>query len=207
MENKQKEIKEKNKMIAEFMGLIRSDEPVGGLGHEKYWWFYKRPFLWDERCCSDDELSYHRSWDCLIPVARECYKKSLHQGWAKVNCLDYCLNARDFLYEPEIAFETVYREVTSWIEWYNNFKLQEEKEIKKTCMDEVGIMMGTPMNKLPKPAQEYLRHFSNKVGFCGEVCVTAYAAYCQAVLGLPCDDEGYKISPDALQWFKDNKYC
>lgn len=113
------EIKGKNKMIAEFMELVRSDKPINGLGHDQFWWFKKSPIEWDERICTDDELAYHKSWDWLIPVARKCYKKSLHRGWSKVNCIDYCLNARDFLYDEELALETVWKEVTTWIEWYN----------------------------------------------------------------------------------------
>jgi len=77
----------------------------------------------------------------------------------------------------------------------------------KDAMDEVSVMMGIPMNQLPEPAIEYCRALSAEIGFCGEVCVTAYAAYCQAVLKLPCNDHSYIISDKARKWFEDKGYC
>lgn len=86
-------------------------------------------------------------------------------------------------------------------------KPKDFNKTKHTAMDEAGLMMLQPMNQLPKAAIEFLRYMSSRVGFCGEVCVTAYAYYSQAVLNLPCDDPGYKIDPDALNWFREHNYC
>lgn len=77
---------------------------------------------------------------------------------------------------------------------------------KNQAVDEAVKMMGMPMNQLPEAAIEYLRHISIETGFCGEVCISAYAAYNQAVLGMPCEDELYKIPPVELRWFVDKGY-
>ena len=77
---------------------------------------------------------------------------------------------------------------------------------KQDAMDVVGTMMSTPMNQLPPIAIEYVKHMSSLYGFCGEVCVTAYAAYVQAILGLPCKDPSYKLSEKDRQWFIDKGY-
>ena len=84
--------------------------------------------------------------------------------------------------------------------------MAKKKEKPVDAMIKVSEMMATPMNQLPALAIDYLRDFSKKVGFCGEVCVTAYAAYCQAVLKMPCADEGYKIDVDAKRWFEARGY-
>ena len=78
---------------------------------------------------------------------------------------------------------------------------------KNEALDEAIKMMALPMNQLPKPAYEYLQYLSKRVGFCGEVCLSAYAYYNQAVLKMPCEDTLYKIPETELQWFIDNKYC
>jgi hypothetical protein len=85
-------------------------------------------------------------------------------------------------------------------------ELQVSDQRKRDAMEEAMIMMHLPMSSLPKISLDYLKELSSKVGFCGEVCVTAYAAYCQAILGMPCEDEGYKIEPDAKKWFEENKH-
>jgi hypothetical protein len=68
-------------------------------------------------------------------------------------------------------------------------------------MTKVSQMMGTIMNQNPEPANEYLRYLSSKYGFCGEMIITAYAHYCQAVLKLPCDNSDYLINEEGINWF------
>lgn len=75
------------------------------------------------------------------------------------------------------------------------------------AVDEAVKMMAIPMNKLPEPAIAYLKKLSKEVGFCGEVCITAYAYYNQAVLNMPCDDSLYKIPDDVKAWFVEHNYC
>jgi len=77
---------------------------------------------------------------------------------------------------------------------------------KKDTMSVVSTMMETKMNEISPIAIEYLKYISKIYGFCGEVMVTAFAHYCQAVLGLPCDDPDYKITEEGVKWFKENKY-
>jgi hypothetical protein len=62
-------------------------------------------------------------------------------------------------------------------------------------------MLYIPQNKLPPLAYEYARTLCNKLGMCGEVYLTAFAVYAQCVEGLECDDEGYKASDEAVDWF------
>jgi hypothetical protein len=136
------EIIENNKLIAEFMGLIRSDEPVGGLGHGKYWWFHKKPFLWDESICSDEELNYHQSWDWVMPVVEKIEREaSYHVNIQPESCTiqsygGYCNplivsnysrgikgNTKEQLIEAygkcsDSKIEGVWTAVVEFIKWY-----------------------------------------------------------------------------------------
>jgi hypothetical protein len=71
----------------------------------------------------------------------------------------------------------------------------------RTISDVVSEMMSTPMRQLPKPAIDYLKHLSSMMGFCGEVCVTAYYHYLQAIDGMECKDDGYKLSGEDKIWW------
>lgn len=77
-------------------------------------------------------------------------------------------------------------------------------EEKKDTMSVVSVMMETKMSEISPIAIDYVKYMSSKYGFCGEVMVTGFAHYCQAVLGLPCDNPDYRIKPEDRQWFKDN---
>lgn len=79
-----------------------------------------------------------------------------------------------------------------------------EDKYKNMALDEADKMLVKPMNQLPSPAVDYLKHLSGSIGICIEVCFTAYCYYNQAVKNMPCDDEQYKITPEAQQWFIDN---
>jgi hypothetical protein len=70
----------------------------------------------------------------------------------------------------------------------------------------VRTMMMTPMNQLPPIAIEHVKHLSSIYGFCSEICVSAYANYCQAVLDLPCKTPSYKMSDKDKQWFIEKDY-
>lgn len=75
---------------------------------------------------------------------------------------------------------------------------------KKDTMSVVSTMMSAKMNTISPIAIEYLKFISSKYGFCGEIMVTAFAHYCQAVLGLPCDSPDYRITEEGTKWFVDN---
>jgi hypothetical protein len=80
-----------------------------------------------------------------------------------------------------------------------------KKKTKRDTMDVVSEMMMIPMNQLPQIAMEHLKYISSKIGFCGETCVTSYAAYCQAILKLPCKNKSYTIDEDSKEWFSSNR--
>lgn len=64
-------------------------------------------------------------------------------------------------------------------------------------------MMAIPIKDLPPLAVEFAKLLCAKVGMCGEVLLTAWAAYAQAVEGLECDDDLYQISAQDLAWFRE----
>ena len=94
-------------------------------------------------------------------------------------------------------------DLKKYIKMKNSFKFGRIE--KKDTMAVVDKMMTTPMNELPEISIDYLKFLSSKYGFCGEMCVTAYAHYCQAVLGLPCDNPDYKINNEGTTWFNTPK--
>jgi hypothetical protein len=67
------------------------------------------------------------------------------------------------------------------------------------------LMCNTPMSKTPELARNYIKYLSSKYGFCGEVAVTGFYHYCQAVLKMKTKDTLYKIDRDGKKWFKENK--
>lgn len=74
------------------------------------------------------------------------------------------------------------------------------------AVEEALRMMGIPTRDLPVLATEFLRHLSSKVGYCSEVCITAYAAYNQMVLKMKCEDSLYAITEEDLEWWADRGY-
>jgi len=77
---------------------------------------------------------------------------------------------------------------------------------QKDAMDEVNEMMAMELRYINATATAYLKFMAGIYGFCGEVMVTAFAHYCQAVLNLPCKDDGYKITEEGKEWFLENGY-
>jgi hypothetical protein len=109
---------ENNKLIATFMGLLRSDEPVGGLGHGKHHWFYKKPFLWDESLCSDDELRYDTSWAWLMPVVEKIW--DLNGNRSSIFYFEPNEKTLIVSYEPHSTNITdCYLAVVEYIKWHN----------------------------------------------------------------------------------------
>lgn len=66
-------------------------------------------------------------------------------------------------------------------------------------------LMNSPMKNIPKLALDYADHLSKKVGFCGEIFVTAFAHYAQAVEGLQCNYGLYVIGNEGKTWFANNQ--
>ncbi len=59
-------------------------------------------------------------------------------------------------------------------------------------------MMALPMNQLPESALKYAALLSERYGMCGEMFVSAWAAYAQIVEELPCNDDLY-MAGDAVR--------
>lgn len=85
-----------------------------------------------------------------------------------------------------------------------NFKFGHVE--KKDTMSVVSTMMSMKMKDINPIAIKYLNFLSKKYGICGEIMVTALAHYCQAILGLPCENPDYKITYEGSKWFYDNEY-
>lgn len=62
-------------------------------------------------------------------------------------------------------------------------------------------LLETPYSELPPLAREYRDKNCSELGVCLEVIMTSFAAYAQAVEGLPCGDDLYKIRPQDAEWF------
>jgi hypothetical protein len=76
----------------------------------------------------------------------------------------------------------------------------------KDTMSVVSEMMAMKTKDVNPLAWEYVKFMSKKYGFCGEIMVSAFAHYCQAILGLPCDNPEYRITDEGSNWFKENKF-
>jgi len=62
-------------------------------------------------------------------------------------------------------------------------------------------MMNMPSKALPKRARDYADYLGRIYGLCGEVILSAFCHYAQAVEGLPCKNEMYKIDAQGVQFF------
>lgn len=71
-----------------------------------------------------------------------------------------------------------------------------------TNVDRAMELMTIPVSKLPPLALEFAKHLCGQIGMCGEVLITAYAAYAQCVESCPCDDSVYDGS-SYQHWFDD----
>jgi hypothetical protein len=76
---------------------------------------------------------------------------------------------------------------------------------KSSSAEERGMqMMATPMKDIPPLAMAYARHLGQKFGMCGEVFLTAWCHYAQAIENLPCSDDLYKMDGISREWFEAN---
>lgn len=57
---------------------------------------------------------------------------------------------------------------------------------------------------VPPLALEYAKHLCSKYGGCGEMFITAYSHYAQAVEDLESHDSLYTIDLDGQQWFNEH---
>lgn len=72
----------------------------------------------------------------------------------------------------------------------------------KSAEDNAGEMMLVKMNELPKLAHKFLKFISEKIGFCGETCFTAYIYYSVFVLKMKCNDESHIDCDWMNEWWE-----
>ena len=65
-------------------------------------------------------------------------------------------------------------------------------------------MARIPMGMLPPLALKYAHELGRKYGLCGEVYLTAFAHYAQAVEKLKCSDSLYRIGKEGRAFFAAN---
>lgn len=71
-----------------------------------------------------------------------------------------------------------------------------------TALDRAKDLMAVPLGQLPCLALACAKMFSDRMGMCGEVCLTAYAAYAEIIEGLPADDPAYEADDATREFFK-----
>ena len=64
----------------------------------------------------------------------------------------------------------------------------------RPALSKASAMMNVPIGQLPYAAVMYSKFLSKKYGFCGEVLITAYAAYAQKMEAYECAEAEYKVS-------------
>ena len=102
-----KTIKEKNVMIAEFMGYKWLDD-------DKMWKSGEYP-----RCrYMDGYLEYHTSWEWLMPVVKKC--KNLLSNPKDANDIYILRDLEETVFSCEINI--AYDGVVKFINWYNKQK-------------------------------------------------------------------------------------
>lgn len=71
-----------------------------------------------------------------------------------------------------------------------------------TSLERGMEMMLIPMGKLPPLALKYGKLLCSRYGMCGEVLLTAWCHYAEAIEGLSCDDDLYQLDSAGAEWFK-----
>ena len=95
---------EDNKLIAEFMGLLKSRDA-----------YYRKEFNSGD-WCEPEELRYHESWDWLMPVVSKC----IHEFPEMDEHTKLFQNLDTALWSVDIS--EVYKAVVEFIKWYNKQK-------------------------------------------------------------------------------------
>lgn len=101
-----KTIEEKNRMIAEFMGV-----EFNKIGER----FMASPTPNDIGSCWEEQLKYDSSWEWLMPVVGKCLEV----------CHEEMLNEWENSFADvflSTSFDLMFKEVTQFIEWHNKNK-------------------------------------------------------------------------------------
>ena len=112
---------EGNKLIAEFMGLKPESD-----SDNRYFDCPNRLYEYDidhykiSNTCTPERMIYHKSWDWLMPVV-EKISMTGYLGGIKYALFDALGNAN---------LEAAYKEIVSYIKWYNE-KMKYKESILK----------------------------------------------------------------------------
>ena len=79
-----------------------------------------------------------------------------------------------------------------------------------TAEERGSELFNIKMSEVPEMAKAYLKDLSSRVGYCGEVAITAFTTYAQLSEGLECTDTLYIPSEDEIKIYnklkeKENK--
>jgi len=124
-------------------------------------------------------------------------------------CCENCGNSENIKNNSSFVDCSVDGKIQYKTDYCNFYKTKEraQKRNANKAVEKAMKMMKIQIGDIPKPAFEYLDYLQRRVGFCGEVCLTAYAHYNQAVLNMACNDNLYKLSKEGKKWFVRNGYC
>lgn len=75
---------------------------------------------------------------------------------------------------------------------------------KKDAVGRASEMMHTSLNRVPRAAKDYAEYLSRGTPKTADLLMVAFAHYAQAVEGLPCHHNDYRVTPEAVKWFEDN---
>lgn len=118
-----KTIEEKNRMIAEFMGI---EEEQTENGEFVYAVKFQNPEKLNDiqtEFYYGSELRYHTSWDWLMPVCKKI-NSILFSEFAEIVWQEWNMINNPVKY----SIENVHKQVVQFIEWYNNL-VELEREI------------------------------------------------------------------------------
>ena len=117
-----KTTEQKNRMIAEFMGVNKNNNGTYELpqfGRLNLGGEFKTEF-------NDTQMRYHTSWDWLMPVVKECFSKIEifeYDSDMYEHCIE-CIFHPDFTLNAFMNGEIndIHERVVEFIEWYNKNK-------------------------------------------------------------------------------------
>lgn len=151
----------------------------------------------------------------IISVAKKMLKELLSEcteGQQQLFKKMYCQNLQMSINEAvdqmsDDKIDWAMTQVERTVEKNRSVVKKPTSEPTKPAVEEAQKMMSVPMNQLPTLAIEFLNHLSKRVGFCGEVCLSAYAAYNQFVLKMVCEDTLYKVTDsDSIKWWNERGF-
>lgn len=113
-----KTIEEKNRIIAEFMGVEFTK-----IGER----FMASPTPNEVGSCWEEQLKYHTSWDWLMPVVEKIESVRNEDGYHLIVCIEGTVckiqneDGSIIVDADDVSkMAAIYKAVVQFIEWYNN---------------------------------------------------------------------------------------